>query len=822
MRCAVVLCAALATAAWAQPPEGWFEFTIGVPGEGSAVDVSQMNAAPAGEAGFITIRDGHFVDGSGERIRFLGTNLTFGDALPEKDVAPEIARRMARLGMNIVRFHHLDMHHAPSGIWDPDYEDRLHMDPEMLDRLDWIIYQLKQNGIYANINLHVSRKFSAAEGFENADQLPSYDKGVDNFEPRMIELQKQYARDLLTHENPYTGTAYVDEPCVAMVEITNEDSALRFALGNTLHTLPEPYATTLREMWMQWLREKYETTEALREAWDEGSEPLGEELLRNRDFADGTEGWTLEAPEPAQGSMEIVEDPERGRVLHAELTALGEQPWHFQIHQTGHTLEDGRIYTVSFAAKAEPPRTVHVNIRYDVPDWRMVGLNQPVELTEQWQQFSFAFRAREPLPAHTRLSFNNQNELGEVWYADVSLRPGGVRGLDEEQSLEAGNVELPTSASTDRARADWLAFVMELERRYTLGIYEFLKDDLGLHAQVIDTQATYGGAGGILRESRLDYADVHAYWEHPRFPGRPWDAGNWYIPNTPMTAALGGDTLTRLSQFRLAARPYTVSEYNHPAPNDYRAECMPMLAAWGALQDWDGLFQFCYGQHPEEWATDEIDGYFRMSGDPAKLAMFPVAANLFRRGDVQAAERMLTLVMAAERVAEIVRDHGNSMSSVWAEQGVGVEMALSNRLGVEVTGQGEIALRGEPAAAQAHAQVRWSEAEEDGGVFIVDTPGTKVALGPIAGRNVELSGVRLEVAETSNGYAAVALTSMDGRPLTEATRILLVAMNRVENQEMGWDEQRRTVGREWGHGPVICEGVPLTLTLYNATIEGTI
>jgi hypothetical protein len=30
---------------------------------------------------------------------------------------------------------------------------------------------------------------------------------------------------------------------------------------------------------------------------------------------------------------------------------------------------------------------------------------------------------------------------------------------------------------------------------------------------------------------------------------------------------------------------------------------------------------------------------------------------------------------------------------------------------------------------------------------------------------------------------------------------------------MGWDEERTTVGREWGHGPTICEGVPLTVTI---------
>mgnify|MGYP000175701186 CR=1 FL=1 len=102
--------------------------------------------------------------------------------------------------------------------------DKLTIDPKQLERLDYLIWALKQRGIYTNINLHVSRWFGEAEGFVARDQRPKYDKGLDNFEPRMIELQKKYARDLLTHVNPYTGTAYAREPAVAFVEISNEDA----------------------------------------------------------------------------------------------------------------------------------------------------------------------------------------------------------------------------------------------------------------------------------------------------------------------------------------------------------------------------------------------------------------------------------------------------------------------------------------------------------------------------------------------------------------------------------------------------------------------
>jgi hypothetical protein len=804
--------------AFAEIPDGWFEFVISEPAEGSIVDVSGYNPEPAGASGFVRIEDGHFVDGRGERIRFLGTNLTFDAAFPDKERAPEIARRMARLGINIVRFHHMDNQYAPRGIWDPNFEDRLHIDAAQLDRLDWIIYQLKLNGIYTNLNLHVSRKFSEAEGFENAKLLPKYDKGVDNFEPRMIELQKQYARELLTHVNPYTGTAYVAEPCVVMVELNNENSALRYAMERRLDGLPEPYAGQLRDLWHEWLRDKYQTTDALAAAWDEGSEPLGDEMLVNGDFAAGTERWTLEAPAPAEGTMKVVDDLERGRVLHAKLSALGAESWHFQIHQTGHTLEDGRLYTVGFRMKADPPRTVHLGTRYDVPDWRMTGLNEPVPADEQWRDFSFTFRAKEPLAGHTRLSFNAQNQLGELWLADVSLRPGGMLGLPEGESLEGRNISAPGSGHTHRARVDWMAFMMELERRYTQGMYDFLKDDLGLQASVIDTQATYGGVGGMLRESRMDYIDTHAYWQHPRFPHKPWDGNDWYIPNTPMTDALGSDTLTRLSQYRLAGKPYTVSEYNHPAPNDYRAECMPMLATFAALQDWDGIFQFCYGSTPEDWSDARISSYFHMDADPAKLAFFPVSANIFRRGDVAPAPGGLKLILPRDRVADYLVDvRSGDMRQLWIRQGIEATAALTSRLSVEFGDVTEPSVLTAAPGAAPPPQVDWVTDEADGGTFVVAGRRTVALLGSIAGRTLGFPGMDMDMGETDTGFAALALTSMDDKPLLESSRMLLVVMSGCENQEMGWDAERTTVLREWGHGPTICEGVPAKLTFRGRT-----
>src|ERR1043165_2580862 len=75
-----------------------FPFVIAgstTPPAGSVVDMSWLNEGPAGANGFVRVRNGHFVDGKGKRIRFLASNFTFGSCFPEHDMADKLAARLA-------------------------------------------------------------------------------------------------------------------------------------------------------------------------------------------------------------------------------------------------------------------------------------------------------------------------------------------------------------------------------------------------------------------------------------------------------------------------------------------------------------------------------------------------------------------------------------------------------------------------------------------------------------------------------------------------------------------------------------------------------
>jgi hypothetical protein len=226
----------------------------------SPVDVSFLLDAPAGKRGFIQVRNGHLATGDGQRIRFWGVNITDWSEgsrqIPSKEDAPFVAATLARFGVNCVRFQFLDLE-APRGLIDSRAQDSRTIDAEQLDKEDFFIAELEKRGIYIDFNLLVGRPFKGADGVQDANLLREGAKGTSLFDRRMIELQKEYALQLLGHRNPYTKLKYTLDPAVAIVEINNENAL------NIGFRAPSPfYQRELTEMYNNWLS-KHRTPEQI-------------------------------------------------------------------------------------------------------------------------------------------------------------------------------------------------------------------------------------------------------------------------------------------------------------------------------------------------------------------------------------------------------------------------------------------------------------------------------------------------------------------------------------------------------------------------------
>ena len=123
--------------------------------------------------------------------------------MPPMDLAPIIARRLAKFGINSIRLHALDKH-WPKGLLMRGTDSTCALDPEAMARLDWFIYCCKQQGIYMDLNLHCYRPFSAADGVKQPEST-GCGKPITYFDDWMITLQKEYARQLILPRQPVHG-----------------------------------------------------------------------------------------------------------------------------------------------------------------------------------------------------------------------------------------------------------------------------------------------------------------------------------------------------------------------------------------------------------------------------------------------------------------------------------------------------------------------------------------------------------------------------------------------------------------------------------------
>jgi hypothetical protein len=214
----------------------------------SALDVSFLVPAPAGRNGFVTIKKGRLVFTKGEgRARFFGVNLIAPTAFLEPDQADQLADRLARSGVNLVRLGDLDTALGPNlSLFDDTRDDTKVLDPLSLAKLDHLIAALKSRGIYIAIELQSKRLFRSEDGVSVPGLLPSGGGPAAHFDPTMTKLELEAAQALLEHVNPETGLALRDDPVLAWVTLAGEVSL--FNLLEDPEALPAPYDKALRAL----------------------------------------------------------------------------------------------------------------------------------------------------------------------------------------------------------------------------------------------------------------------------------------------------------------------------------------------------------------------------------------------------------------------------------------------------------------------------------------------------------------------------------------------------------------------------------------------
>ncbi|GAB4242652.1 MAG: hypothetical protein Kow00109_18360 [Acidobacteriota bacterium] len=787
--------------------------------------------------------DGHFYfSKTGKRALFWGVNFTFSANFPPHDLAEKVAARLAKLGVNVVRFHHMDYFGEDDrnpGIWAvPDFPySTQRLSPTQLDRWDYLVYQLKRHGIYVNVNLKVARHFGPGDGLEDTHLFTDnyFFRGVSHWNERMIELQQDYARQLLDRVNPYTGLKYTEDPVVFCVEIANEDSLfgslltdgeINYIPGRS-GVLPERYSREFDAMWNQWLRDRYGDEATLRAAWDPGvPAPDPTNRVRNGDFSswdssNRPQDWFAQGLNGAQVSwaVEPAAGPDGGAALRLQILRSTGVNWHVQLIQSGHAVEQGQRYEVTFYARADRNCTVTLDVMENRDPWRNYGLSKGFDLTTSWAQYRASFVANTTDPEYARITF----ELGEaptgtrIWIDKVEFRETAPVVLDPGESLAAGTIQRPLRSDfgrySDARIRDLLRFYYEVDYAYFTGMRRFLKEDLGLQAVVTGTAPWWAFLGDSAVQSQLDFVDGHYYWDHPWWPNVPaWSPTGWVISNNPQVNTF--DRLSRLAFQAVAGKPFTVSEYNQPFPNRYAAEAPLLIAAFGALQDWDAVYMFDYAGSFTAFDDSYTTSFFSLCGNPIKTAQMPVAARIFLGRQLEPARGLLTLDLDLETLFTAYAQGLVAGDDYLASRGFDRANTLVHRVRTRSFAGPEGNLQrplGATTVTSDHGQLTWDRRDPDRTFVRLDAPAVAGAVGFLGGQELDFGWWGFSSAADSPDHFGVILQSAGGKPLRESARLLLSVWSEHQNTGMIWNEAGNSVDNRWGGPPPIVRPVRLRL-----------
>jgi len=305
----------------------------------------------------------------------------------------------------------------------------------------------------------------------------------------------------------------------------------------------------------------------------------------------------------------------------------------------------------------------------------------------------------------------------------------------------------------------------------------------------------------LMSLAKLDIVDGHSYWQHPGSPPPV---------NTPMVNDPLHSTVVRLSRTAVAGKPYTVSEFNHPFPNDWAAEGIPIAAAYGAFQDWDAIMVYTFEPKRDPAWKSYVGDPFDVSLDPVRMTQMATGALAFLRGDVRPAQRTVTRSYARDQAFES-RRLARTETPYFTP---GFPLALPLTHGVRIASLDDRPTERYPTPdtttiVSDTRELVWRRLNGAKGMVTQETDRTQALIGFVSAHR---PAVRNLVADVRNEFASIVLSAMDGRPIATSSRLLLTAGSRVSNTGLQWNAERTRVAQQGGP-PSRIEPVMGTVTL---------
>ena len=401
-----------------------------------------------------------------------------------------------------------------------------------------------------------------------------------------------------------------------------------------------------------------------------------------------------------------------------------------------------------------------------------------------------------------------------------------IRAIYEKRFAEWLSSRTPVPESEEERSTALIKFLYELNTRM---FEECTRHLQGLGVKSLLTDANYRQMihVGLLRR-RMDYVDNHGYWDMKRFLADKWQLP--YGHHQRMAVENLASTPRSLMPSRLFGKPYTVTEYQYCFPNHRRAEGGPLMGAYAALQDWDGVYRYAYSHQTMSAHEPARAFYLDYVTDPLNLMADRITTALFGRRDVAPAKTTIPFLFTEkcldepgpfDRKLALAPDEFSQLG-LYAKIG-SVDVTNIQRF----TGEYPFAVSREPLPAALLPDIPLYRGDsllanglvpracldpekkrftsETGeimldaaaGTFKVVTERTESFVLPRQGTT---SGRHVRV-DNHGGFAVFAVISVDGKPIPQSMRLLVLHLTDVQNSAVRFGDKAHTVLRDWGRLP---------------------
>jgi len=778
----------------------------------SALDMSYLNWKIE-ERERIKIKNGHFYY-KDKQVKFFGTNVAFSSAFPKKADAPNIAKRMSQLGINVVRFHHMDKW----DIWENNEKSIL--SEEKLDRLHYFLFCLKNNGIYANINLHVSRNYPEILEEKEVLNIFRYGKSLDRYYPAFINAQLKYAKDLLTSYNNYTGFKVGEDPMMLNIELNNENTIFNLEDEDKVNILTEQLKTELLKQWRDFIKNKYKSFDEINHIYNNETIDMNNDLVKDNKISYEISNSTC-----------TIED----KLVKFDITTIPTYSWENQIHYGLINISNFTTYTVEFDAKVQNPTedTIIFEFQENKSPYRVYLRISKIKLSTEFKHYTLIarteFNCQFTENSKPKVKIVLPPSINHYEFKNLKLYKGkSSMNFTENDEKSIDKILYPNSTlmkNLPNMAYDLRLFFQHTETNTQKKLTDYIKNDLKFNDLfVLDSQIDYGSFLSYERESQLsDITDIHGYWEHPKFQtGHSWDKAYYSIKNTPMIKSTTFGTFYTITKGKCYNKPFTISEYNHAFPSEYLHEKFAMLGSWSAFHDFDAIYQFSYDQSKSEYITD----FFEMSSNPIDLAMVPYITLAFRQNYVQKSENYVKVKLTKGYIKEKMKNKNYNMDQFlenhfYAGWNARYEVQiLDDNNVIEPVIESNINI--EERGYFINDQIQWNNtADGNNAYYNVKTLKYITLTGFLGNLKMNkvnnlgnLINIKVKLNEEMNETCTIGLISLDDKKLENSEKLLLTIVGKVRNTNQVWNNNRTsTYNSGWGKAPTLVQFIEIEAEL---------